>query len=29
MPGSPKAVALAMEKVIHPELCHLAREAAR
>ena len=29
MPGSPKAVALAMEKVILPELCHLAREAAR
>ncbi|MCP3696634.1 MAG: molybdenum cofactor biosynthesis protein MoaB [Planctomycetaceae bacterium] len=29
MPGSPKAVELAMQKIILPELCHLAREAAR
>jgi len=29
MPGSPKAVELAMEKIILPELSHLAREAAR
>ncbi|MCP3691769.1 MAG: molybdenum cofactor biosynthesis protein MoaB [Planctomycetaceae bacterium] len=29
MPGSPRAVELAMEKIILPELCHLAREAGR
>ncbi|MFP6619237.1 MAG: molybdenum cofactor biosynthesis protein B [Pirellulaceae bacterium] len=29
MPGSPRAVELAMQKIILPELCHLAREARR
>ena len=29
MPGSPRAVQLAMQKIILPELCHLAREARR
>ncbi len=29
MPGSPAAVALAMDKIILPELSHLVREARR
>tara|TARA_Y100001960_G_C14303420_1_gene647247 strand:+ start:140 stop:649 length:510 start_codon:yes stop_codon:yes gene_type:complete len=29
MPGSPRAVELAMERIILPELCHLVREARR